>query len=264
MAVQLRAAAQTRQQNSATFWVFISYVVIGLVALKLRVRDLGGFVTFDEINFWIQRSQVFLSALRSGDYGATAISTHPGVTTMWLGSAGLLLHTALRTLGVLADDSFATRLALLRLPVVLVHVGGIVLGYRLLRRLMPAATAALAAFLWATDPFLVGYSQLLHVDALAGTFATLSLLAACEYWYVDRRSRSLLLSAVCAGLAFLSKSPALALVPVVGLLALLARYGERDRHQPSELSRVASVVHGSPLRALILWAVLAAAVVFIG
>ncbi len=94
-------------------------------------------------------------------------------------------HPAPRLLaaGLLADESFATRLALLRLPVVLAHMLGLLLGYRLLRRLLPPTVAALAAFLWAVDPFIIGYSRLLHVDALAGTFMTLSLLAACLYWY---------------------------------------------------------------------------------
>ena len=67
--------------------------------------------------------------------------------------------------GWLTDQSFSTTLALMRLPVVIAHVLGILLGYGMLRRLLPAATAALAAFLWAVDPFVLGYSRLLHVDA---------------------------------------------------------------------------------------------------
>jgi glucose/arabinose dehydrogenase len=82
MAVLSGAASQARHRVSATFWVLLSYLLIGLVALTLRVRDLGGFVRLDEINFWMQRSLLFLDALRSGDYAATAISTHPGVTTI--------------------------------------------------------------------------------------------------------------------------------------------------------------------------------------
>jgi 4-amino-4-deoxy-L-arabinose transferase-like glycosyltransferase len=203
-------------------WVPLSYLLIGLVALVPRIWDLGGFVTLDEVNFWLQRSEAFLKAIQSGNYAATALASHPGVTTMWLGSAGIVLRHMLLATGLLADESFSTRLALLRLPVVLTHVLGLLLGYRLLRRLLPAGTAALAAFLWAVDPFVIGYSRLLHVDALAGTFATLSLLAACLYWYHTPRLATLVLSGLCAGLAILSKSPALALLPVVGLAALAA------------------------------------------
>ena len=46
---------------------------------------------------------------------------------------------------------------------------------------------------------MIAYSRVLHVDGLAGTFITLSLLAACVYWFHDRRSRFLILSAISAG-----------------------------------------------------------------
>ena len=205
-------------------WTFLSYLAIGLAALLPRALDLGAFLNADEAMFWLQRSETFLGAIRTGDWGATAITTHPGVTTMWLGSAGLLLQDALYQSGLVRDGAFATFLALTRLPTALVHTAGIVLGYGLLRRLLGGASAFLAALLWAADPFVIGYSRVLHVDALAGTFATLSLLGACLYWHHQMRWRWLLLSGVTAGLAILSKSPALALLPVVGVLALAAAY----------------------------------------
>src|SRR5258705_11749097 len=65
-----------------------------------------------------------------------SVSDHPGVTTVWLGSGGLLLQRALLGWGLFDSGSSAARLALLRLPVVLVNTGGILLGYRLLRRLL--------------------------------------------------------------------------------------------------------------------------------
>jgi len=185
-----------------------------------RVLNLGGFATLDEANYWIDRSETFLRLLRSANYGATTVSNHPGVTTVWLGSGGILLHRGLLQWGLLHTTSFATRLALMQLPVALVNTAGILLGYMLLRRLLPATTAALAALFWTADPFIIGYSRLLHVDALAMTFATLSLLAACCYRHHSSRSTLLILSGICAGLAILSKSPALLALPVVALVVL--------------------------------------------
>jgi hypothetical protein len=196
------------------------YLVLGVVALWLRVADLGLFVTHDEVEFWFSRSDSLLLALQSGDYAAMDVSTHPGVTTMWLGAAGIALRRWLFAQGWLQAETFALLVAFFRLPVVLVHVSGVLVGYAMLRRMLPATIAGLAAFLWATDPFIVGYSRLLHVDALMGTFATLSLLAATLYWNYAAGVRWLVLSALFAGLALLSKSPALALVPLVGVLAL--------------------------------------------
>jgi hypothetical protein len=246
--------------------ISISYVLLALIALMPRVLNLGSFVTVDEIAFWIRRSDTFLRAIQSGDFPATAIASHPGVTTMWLGSAGAVLRRALLAAGLLHDDSFATVLAFYRLPVALAHTAGILIGYALLRRMLPALVAALAALLWAADPFVIAYSRVLHVDGLAGTFITLSLLAACLYWFHDRRSRFLILSAISASLAILSKSPALVLLPLVGLIALLSTNDQRpmtnDETQytvsPAFVFRRWSFVRSpwSFVRPLALWAAL--------
>src|SRR5262249_11416570 len=208
--------------------ISVSYALIALVALAPRLLSLGSFVTVDEIAFWIPRSDAFLRAVQAGDFPATAISTHPGVTTMWLGSAGIVLRRALLAWGLLRDDAFPTLLAFYRLPIVLAHTAGILGGYALLRRMLPALAALLAALLWAADPFVIAYSRVLHVDGLAGTFITVSLLAACVYWFHKRQPGFLILSAVSAGLALLSKSPALVLPPLVGLIALAATFQPDD------------------------------------
>jgi hypothetical protein len=198
------------------------YLLLALVALLPRVLDLGGFITHDEAEFWIDRSHTFLQAIQSGDYAATAITTHPGVTTMWLGSAGILLRHSLLEWGLLHELPFPTHLALMRLPAVLVHTLGVLLGYAMLRRMLPATVALLAALLWAADPFVIAYSRLLHTDALLATFATLSLLAACAHWHHGRHPALLVLSAACSALAVLSKSPGVAVLPVIAVIALWA------------------------------------------
>jgi 4-amino-4-deoxy-L-arabinose transferase-like glycosyltransferase len=224
MATRQATATREMARVRAIPWILLSYLAIGLAALLPRVLDLGVFLTGDEADFWLRRSDTFLRAIQSGDFAATAITTHPGVTTMWLGSAGIVLRRTLFESGILHDETFPTVLALTRLPTAIVHGAGILLGYRLLRHLLPAATAFLAALFWAADPFVIGYSRVLHVDALAGTFATLSLLAACVAWHHQRRTPMLILSGVCTGLAILSKSPALALLPAVGLIGLAAAW----------------------------------------
>src|SRR4051794_38354847 len=112
-------------------WVMFGYLAIGLAALLPRVLALGLFITDDEANFWLMRSDVFLKAIRSGDFAATAITAHPGVTTMWLGAAGIVLRRALLSWGFLHSDAFPVVLALMRLPAVLAHVVVALLGYGL-------------------------------------------------------------------------------------------------------------------------------------
>ncbi len=215
-------ATRTRSGSSRRLLPLALFVLVGLAALLPRVLDLGGFVTHDEVEFWIDRADTFRRAIESGDVAATAITTHPGVTTMWLGATGFVLLETLLNLELLRADPFPVFLAVLRLPVALVHMAGVLLGYALLRRMLPPAMALLAALLWALDPFVIGYSRLLHVDALLATFATLALLAACLAWYHTRHPALLLLSAVCGALAVLSKSPGLALLPLIAGGALLA------------------------------------------
>jgi hypothetical protein len=263
-AAALRAASRAR----ADIWALLSYLLIGLAALAPRVLALGLFITDDEANFWLTRSDVFLNAIRAGDYAATAITAHPGVTTMWLGAAGIVLRRALLDWGILHSDAFPIVLACMRLPAALVHVAVVLVGYGLLRRIFSPqqpALALLAALLWAADPFVIGYSRLLHTDALAGSFMTLSILSACVYFNHDRRRRWLALSGIAAGLAFLSKSPALVLAPAVGLVALLAYRddGPRTKDESIIVPRQTFVFRlSSLLRPLALWSALAAATVF--
>jgi hypothetical protein len=217
-------------------FTLLSYLMVALIALLPRLLDLGRFVTVDEAHFWIERSNSFLRAVQRGDFAATAITGHPGVTTMWLGSAGIVLHRLLEGWGWI-DGAFATRLALLQAPIALMNAAGVLVGYWLLRRLFQVPVALLAALLWATDPFVVGFSRLLHVDGLAATFTALSLLAACVYWQHTPRGGILILSGVCGALAALSKTPALALLPVVAGVALFA-----DRAESSRRANVAALV----------------------
>jgi hypothetical protein len=256
----LRAAPRLR----ADAWIGLSYILIGIVALLPRTLDLGAYLNIDEAMFWVRRSETFLDAVRTGNFAATAISTHPGVTTMWLGGAGLLLRDALLESGLVAGASFASILALVRMPLALTHTAGVLLGYGLLRRLLPPATAMLAAALWALDPFVIGYSRMLHVDGLAATFATLSLLAACDYWHHQRRPKPLIISGICAGLAILSKSPALALLPVIGLAGLVARTkDEGPKTKDPEIS-ASPLVFGlwSLVRPMLAWGLVAALTIF--
>lgn len=214
---QSTAAMPTLAQR---VWSPVLYLGITLVALLTRVLNLDLFLDSDEINFWIGRSHDFWEAVQSGRFADTAISTHPGVTTMWLGSAGIVLRQSLRASGILASTPFPVLLMLMRLPAAITHTIGIVVGYALLRRIFPLQLATLAALLWAADPFVIAYQRILHVDGLTTTFATLSILAACVYWHHDSHPGMLVLSAVCGGLAVLSKSPGLAVVPVIILVAI--------------------------------------------
>ncbi len=223
--------------------LILSYFFIGLVALLPRTLNLGQFITDDEARYWLLRSQAFLTYLQTGNYAATAITAHPGVTTMWLGGLGINLQHLIVDWGWLPSGNFASKLALIRLPVALTNTAGVVLGYSLLRRLLPARMAFFGALLWATDPFVIALGRILHVDGLATTFLSLSLLTACYAWHHSSRKGWFLLSGVAGGLALLSKSSALVLLPTIFLLALAT-----EARKPGPLLR-----YGKVLPSLLLW-----------
>lgn len=223
-----------------------SFVLLAILCIVPRAANLGLFLTTDEANYWQYRSATFLAALRSGNFAATAISDHPGVTTMWLGSAGLLLRDWAFRSGAVHDTSLQMGLTLLHLPLAVVHTLAVLVGYGLLRRLFSVPVASLAAVLWALDPFVLAYSRVLHVDALLGSFATLSILAACVAWHHHGGNGYVVLSAICTALAILSKSPGLSLVPMIAVIAMLAW---RDR----------AILGGhTALRTLAVWAAVCA------
>ncbi len=233
-----RATQTAHQPDAQPVWQVharfaLPAIVLGLFVLALlpRALALGDFVTIDEASKWFERAERFQQALLAGDYADTNQTGHPGVTTMWLGTAGLWLHGWLTEAGWIAPDDLAIYRTLLRLPVAFVTALSVAPGYLLLRQLLDRRVALLGALFWATEPFLVAHGQVLHLDGLLTAFMTLALLAALVAFVGDRgpgtgdrgqrRNMYLAVSAVAGGLAFLTKAPAVLLLPMIGLIMLI-------------------------------------------
>jgi 4-amino-4-deoxy-L-arabinose transferase-like glycosyltransferase len=204
------------------------WLVAGL-ALLPRVFSLGRALTTDEAHHWVAyRSEAFLAAVSEGRFADTMITGHPGVTTMWLGSLGLLIERVLQWAGFLpTPPPFEIHLTLMRLPLACATALLISVAYLMLRTLVGPHVALIAALLWASDPFLVAYSRILHLDALLALLMLLALLALLSSCFSETAPRTyprvglLALGGVATGLALLTKAPALLLLPT-GVLALLA------------------------------------------
>ena len=68
MSIQPGAAVRVVAGPRVDAWTLLGYLAIGLAALLPRVLALGLFITDDEANFWLTRSDIFLKAIRTGDY----------------------------------------------------------------------------------------------------------------------------------------------------------------------------------------------------
>jgi 4-amino-4-deoxy-L-arabinose transferase-like glycosyltransferase len=249
----MRNPPTSKPQPRAWLWA----LVLLAAALAPRAFALGNTVTPDEPN-WVYRTLNFGAALARGDWAATAQTSHPGVTTMWLGSLGVAVARAVDPAGTAQAIDWLARIDHLapenveafrrvgvlldwaRLPVVVANALGVVGVFWLARRLFGQSIALLAAFLLALDPFVAGLGGLLHVDGLLATFSILSVLALLNGLsssapgvrhspFSIRRSALgwFALAGALAGLALLSKSPAIFLMPFAVLVAACALIARR-------------------------------------
>lgn len=236
---------------SGAYWLLV--IGIFAVALIVRVTALDNFITADEPH-WVYRSSWFLGGLllpqdycpsvqpgRSFDtqgWGCTLQSGHPGVTTMWGAAPGLLWYywqhgsaagLDLRSfLGQINPDSFDSGLlAPLRLPVALINFLFLIPFFIWLRWLLDDRVALVATLLVALNPTHVALSRILGHDALVSNFMVLSVLAILGYWWQGWPRHWLVISAILAGLACLSKSTGWFMGFYIVLLAGVKLYARR-------------------------------------
>lgn len=215
--------------------IFALAVLLPAVALP-RGLALDRVVTPDEVN-WLTTSANFYVALRQGDLARTYQLEHPGVTTLWAGAAafqwrypayvdegpGYLIYSEqevgsiLRSLGHEPLDMIVAA----RIFIVLVIAVVLVTAFFQAVPLIGFWPAAIGFLLIAFDPFHIAHSRILHQDGMASSFVLLALLAFFNFLYGERRWQSLILSGAAAGLACLTKSPMLFLIPFMGLLLLI-------------------------------------------
>ncbi len=205
-----------------------------LAAWLPRVLALDAFVTTDERK-WLARSANFYQAVSHADFVATFQREHPGVTVMWAGTLGFL--TYFPTYAQVAPGQFAwenedledwlsTHSTLTPLQLLAAGRWWIALGIALaitasyfpLCRLFGAPVAAVTTLFIAWDPFFIALSRQLHPDGLVSSLIFLALLLFLSWLYSGQTRRYLVASGIVMGLAWLTKTPAIFLVPIGALL----------------------------------------------
>lgn len=253
-----------------TFRDALLVAVLFLLSLAPRIVALDKFVTYDERK-WLARSGNFVQAIESRQFARTFQREHPGVITMWMGALGF--RTAFPEYPHLNPPQFGWEeeeiepwlrehgkepidlLAAGRRFVALATALAVALCFPLLVRLFDDELLAFGATaLISLDPFYLGLSRLLHVDALMTSFSVLALLAFLIWLRRGRSRAALAFSGAMAGLAWLTKSPALFLAPFLGLLAL----GDAWRGSESGGPRWRAIWQGAVLP-MVGWTVVAGA-----
>lgn len=229
------------EKSGARWRSGVLFLIVFVFSLLPRLTGLARYVTPDEL-IWVFRTVQFREAILAGAWADTLVSGHPGIVTTWLGVLGVNLqlwlqpssreaYTWITHLAFFMPDNMAAfeRLAVFlpwaRLAVAVVNSLGITAVYALVRHLWNHNMAWLVALLLAFDPFVAGLSGILHVDALMTTFATLALLMLLSLvdGRLDRKRWQITaVAGIVAALAILSKTPALLLLPMAGLLFVVA------------------------------------------
>lgn len=223
-------------------WLKPLGILLLLVAILLpRLYRLGQYTTADE-DRWLRNSANFYYALGQRDPANTYQLHHPGVTVMYAGTAGLLVtfpdyrglgqgyfndeqyNQFIRAHGIPQVDILTAS----RVFMVLQTTLALLLAFYLLRQLLGFWPALAAIAFLALDPYYIGLTRLMHLDGLLTGWMLVSSLAGFIYISRGRQRRYLLFSAFTAGMALLTKSPGLFLLPYIGLLLLFGLYWEKD------------------------------------
>jgi hypothetical protein len=207
----------------------VPFGLLLICAVMTRIIGLDLVLTTDE-GHWIQRTVRFGAALERGDLASTLRAGHPGVTVTWIGLLGLgptrlqpLLATRFIDEALLQRaDGYLEALSAARFAIALVTAVLVVICGWLTWRLLGPGPGLLGGLLLVLDPYVIGSTRLLHVDALLAPLMAVSALAGLVYWIGGGGRRYLLLSAAAAGLAMLTKAPAAYLILYSALLTLLA------------------------------------------
>jgi 4-amino-4-deoxy-L-arabinose transferase-like glycosyltransferase len=215
------------------YHIFLALLIVSLATWLPRYLGLYQYVTADEHQWLVQTARFYYAVLHH-DFAGTYRLEHPGVTVFWAGAAGYAEKAPSyrdRPVMQLNIEQFANYLAqtetisLLRLLVagrifiILANTLVLALVFLYLRRLIGTNPALLGCLLIAFDPFHIALTRLLQPDGLQSTLMLLSVLA-CLCFIRERRIFDLFVSGAVAGLAWVTKTPSLVLIPIVGLIYL--------------------------------------------
>jgi 4-amino-4-deoxy-L-arabinose transferase-like glycosyltransferase len=209
------------------------FIFLVIVMLAPRVAELTKFTAADE-PFWLVVGANYYYALTHGEFENTVYEYHPAVTTMWIGTAAMLIYfpeyrglmkgyfqqekTSFDTYLVAHGKNPLVLLWWARLIQLLVNVFLLIVAFFLLRFLLDEWVALAALLLTSFAPYLFGQSRMLNHESMVGLFSLIAILAMTAYLFRTPKVGLLILSAGSAALANLTKSSAIVLLPVIAVI----------------------------------------------
>jgi hypothetical protein len=222
---------------------YLTFPAKGLLAFLLaslifvpRIVDLAAFINTDACYGWIGRSLRFYANLAAFNPAGTLQAGHPGVLVMLLSGAFMLLGSLIKYGSWSPWDHVKELLFYAKLPLALLTGFSIILTCWLIKRYNTRSFFPyVLLFFLAIDPLFLTYSRYLHLDATNAALMLLCLVTLAIYLR-EQDTQLLWLSAIFAGLALLTRSTSLALVPYV-FAALVVDYSLNNKGRLSSLFR---------------------------
>jgi hypothetical protein len=209
-------------------------ILVGIVALAIRLPGIGSFMTADEEGWMLRSAEFYHKVFRNNDPGGTYLTSHPGVVTMWLSGGGIFLQEQRLGADITPANIFHFRRAA-TLPIALATAMLIGVATFVLMTVLGSQVGGLAGVLLAVDPYLTGMSQVVHVDPILALSMLNALLAFFRYRKLytarpvlppfDYEARAIaykIVSGIFVGVALANKLlPALW---IVGMLAIIIAF----------------------------------------
>jgi len=236
------------------------YIILFVITLIPRIINLGFDVINIDALFWKENTYNFLGLLFQGRFSDMAITHHPGVTLMWMASVTTKLFRGVYLLlnKVPAPDTnsmFLWQHFWHKLPIVIISSLFVLLVYWSVKKLFNDKAALFAALLVSFEPLFIAHSRVFQTDALLTSFMIGSVLLYLVYlsekaregkiqrfrhsrtawpngpslgeflfrWVGEfaRSNKLLIFSGILGGLALLTKSNTLFLIPFIALITLV-------------------------------------------
>ncbi|MBN1162633.1 glycosyltransferase family 39 protein [Patescibacteria group bacterium] len=205
----------------------ILFVITLIIYAFFGYSRIGKASINNDAQFWYTRTQNFIDAVQEKRWGETLQNPKPGITVHWL--SGLSLETFLSLYekiyhfrpDIYTYDTFHLVHFSVIAPLITVNVVFIAVFYFLCSKIFSKEISLLGVILFSMQPFYVGISRNFHSDSILAAFMTLSSIILIYYLNKKPIVKYAIFSGVFAGLALLSKSSAVFLLPYISLLLLL-------------------------------------------
>jgi len=220
-------AGKNSEKRTGFLKKYLPEILVFIFFVLIRLPNLGHDNFNTDVWRWKARSYDFGNGISTGNFGLTLQKYHPGVTLMWLGSAGAKITSYVAQIkgqSLVADENISIVFQLDKIQkILLVIMLGIATSFlfHALRNLFGLKYSALSVLLLSLEPFYLGLTRMFHLEGMVSTFMSVSIVWLYYYFQDTEKRKRLILSGVFAGFSLLTKTSAFFLVLFTGLITIL-------------------------------------------